>query len=84
VAVHLSNILETEEVGYELSDIALLINSAYPDIRRVINSAQRQLVNGHIAECILVLGKYELSDAQVVDKEINAMAMIIEILGVIK
>jgi replication factor C small subunit len=147
VAVHLSNILETEEVGYELSDIALLINSAYPDIRRVINSAQRQSVHGelvidkqsiiendyklrlleilktqdrknafksirqlladsqvkdyadlfrllydevdsygkgHIAECILVLGKYELSDSQVVDKEINAMAMIIELLGVIK
>ena len=39
---------------------------------------------GHIAECILIIAKYELSDAQVVDKEINAMAMIIEILGVIK
>ena len=129
VAVHLSKILETEEVGHELSDIALLINSAYPDIRRVINSAQRQSVEGeltidkqsivendyklklleiltkqdkpnafknirqlmadsqvkdyadlfrllydevdgygkgHIAECILILGKYELSDSQVV------------------
>ena len=147
VAVHLSKILETEEVGHELSDIALLINSAYPDIRRVINSAQRQSVEGelvidkqsivendyklkllevlktqdrknafknirqlmadsqvkdyadlfrllydevdgygkgHIAECILVISKYELSDAQVVDKEINAMAMIIEILQIIK
>ena len=147
VAVHLSSILENEEVGHELSDLALLINSAYPDIRRVINSAQRQSVEGelvidkqsiiendyklrlleilktqdrknafknirqlladsqvkdyadlfrllydevdsngkgHIAECILVLGKYELSDSQVVDKEINAMAMVIELLGVIK
>jgi replication factor C small subunit len=147
VAVHLSKILETEEVGHELSDIALLINSAYPDIRRVINSAQRQSVEGeltidkqsivendyklklleiltkqdkasafknirqlmadsqvkdyadlfrllydevdsygkgHIAECILIIAKYELSDSQVVDKEINAMAMIIELLGVIK
>jgi len=147
VAVHLSKILENEEVGHELSDLALLINSAYPDIRRVINSAQRQSVQGelvidkqsivendyklklleilekqdrksafknirqlmadsqvkdyadlfrllydevdgygkgHIAECILVIAKYELSDAQVVDKEINAMAMIIEILQTIK
>jgi hypothetical protein len=32
----------------------------------------------------LILGKYELSDSQVVDKEINAMAMVIELLGVIK
>ena len=147
VAVHLSKILENEEVGHELSDIALLINSAYPDIRRVINSAQRQSVEGelvidkqsivendyklklleilktqdrknafksirqlladsqvkdyadlfrllydevdsygkgHIAECILILAKYEQSDAVVVDKEINAMAMVIELLGVIK
>ena len=147
VAIHLSNILTSENVESEVSDIALLVNSGYPDIRRVINSAQRQSIDGkltidkqsivendyklklleilkkqdrksafknirqlmadsqvkdyadlfrllydevdsygkgHIAECILVIAKYELSDSQVVDKEINAMAMIIEILGVIK
>ena len=39
---------------------------------------------GHVADCILTISKYQLSDAQVVDKEINAMAMIIELLGVIK
>ena len=123
------------------------MNTGYPDIRRVINSAQRNVVNGelkldadsviqndyklklleilqtqdkknafknirqlladnqirdfadlfrllydevdtygkgHVAECILVIARYELSDSQVVDKEINAMAMIIELLGVIK
>ena len=37
-----------------------------------------------MAECILIIARYELSDSQVVDKEINAMAMIIELLGVIK
>ena len=147
VAIHLSNILHSEGVESEVSDIALLVNSGYPDIRRVINSAQRQSIDdkltidkqsiiendyklkllkileiqdrksafknirqlmadsqvkdyadlfrllydevdsygkGHIAECILVIAKYELSDSQVVDKEINAMAMIIELLGVIK
>ena len=147
VAVHLSNILKQEGIESELSDIGLLVNSGYPDIRRVINSAQRQCIDGklvidkqsivendyklkllkiletqdrksafnnirqlmadtkvtdfadlfrllydevdsygkgHIAACILVIAKYELSDAQVVDKEINAMAMIIEILQIIK
>jgi len=147
VAIHISNILTSENVESEVSDIALLVNSGYPDIRRVINSAQRQSIGGkltidkqsivendyklklleilkkqdkasafknirqlladsqvkdyadlfrllydevdsygkgHIAECILVIAKYELSDAQVVDKEINAMAMIIEILQTIK
>ena len=39
---------------------------------------------GHVAECILIIAKYELSDVQVPDKEINAMAMLIELLGVIK
>jgi DNA polymerase III delta prime subunit len=147
VAKHLHNILTTENVNYEREDLGLLVNSGYPDIRRVINGAQRQAVDGiltidkqsivendyklkllkiletqekksafnnirqlmadskvtdfadlfrllydevdtygkgHIAACILVIAKYELSDAQVVDKEINAMAMIIEILGIIK
>ena len=147
VAKHLHNILTQENVDYDREDLAILVNSGYPDIRRVINGAQRQSVDGklvidkqsivendyklklleilekqdkksafnnsrkliadakvtdfadlfrllydevdgygkgHIAECILIIAKYELSDAQVVDKEINAMAMIIEILQVIK
>ena len=147
VAKHLHNILTQENVDYDREDLAILVNSGYPDIRRVINGAQRQSVDGklvidkqsivendyklklleilekqdkksafnnvrqlladakvtdfadlfrllydevdsygkgHIAECILVIAKYELSDTQVVDKEINAMAMIIEILQIIK
>ena len=147
VAQKLHNILTEENVNGELEDIKILVDSGYPDIRRVINSAQRNVVRGklqldtgsiiqndyklklleilkiqdkrnafknirqliadsqitdyadlfrllydevdsygqgHIAECILVIAKYELSDSQVVDKEINAMAMLIELLGVIK
>ena len=147
VAQRLNQILEEEEVNFELGDLKILINSGYPDIRRVINSAQRNVVNyiltldkesviqndyklklleilktqdkknafknirqllldnkitdyadlfrllydevdgwgrGHVAECILIIARYELSDGQVPDKEINAMAMIIELLGVIK
>ena len=147
VAKHLHTILTQESVDYDREDLAILVNSGYPDIRRVINGAQRQSVDGklvidkqsivendyklklleilekqdkksafnnvrqlladakvtdfadlfrllydevdsygkgHIAECILILAKYEQSDAVVVDKEINAMAMVIELLGVIK
>jgi hypothetical protein len=131
----------------DMKDLKVLIDSGYPDIRRVINAAQRNVVKGklkldttsiiqndyklkllkilktqdkktafkdirqllldnkitdfadlfrllydevddwgmgHVAECILVIARYELSDTQVVDKEINAMAMLIELLGVIK
>jgi len=147
VASHLYNILHGEGVDFQIDDIKILVNSGYPDIRRVINSSQRNVVNGklkldttsilqndyklkllkilktqnkktafkdirqlladnkitdfadlfrllydevddwgkgHVAECILIISRYELSDSQVVDKEINAMAMVIELLGVIK
>ena len=147
VALHIHNILKEEGIASKMDDVAGLVNAGYPDIRRVINSTQRQVVDGmlvvdkqslvesdykmklmeiikkenkkdafksvrklladsqvtdfaelyklmydevdsygtgHIAECILIIAKYQLSDSQVVDKEINAMAMIIELLGVIK
>ena len=147
VAQHLANILNNENVQYDIKDIATIVNGGYPDIRRVINGAQRQVVSGkltidentitqndyklevldilktqdkknsfqnirqlladskvsdfsdlfrllfdtvddwgkgHIAECILILSKYQQSDAVVVDKEINIMAMFVEIIGSIK
>jgi len=148
VAIHLSDILTKENVKFEVDDIATIINGAYPDIRKVINTSQRQVVDGilrmdarevilndyklqilevlksskskketfseirqiladakvtdfadffrllydevdnygsgHIAEIILLIAKYEQSDSQVVDKEINAMAMLIEILQEIR
>ena len=147
VAKHLHSILIQENIMDSPEDIKILVESGYPDIRRVINSAQRNVVKGklkldissiiqndyklkllkiletqnkknafkeirqlladnkitdyadlfrllyddvdsygvgHVAECILIIARYELSDSQVVDKEINVMAMIIELLGVTK
>ena len=147
VAKHLHNILIQENVMDSPEDIKVLVETGYPDIRRLINSAQRNVVKGklkldtssiiqndyklkllkiletqdkktafnqirqlladnkitdfadlfrllydevdgygkgHVAECILIIARYELSDSQVVDKEINVMAMIIELLGVTK
>jgi DNA polymerase III delta prime subunit len=48
VAKHLRLILKAEFVEFELDDIALIVNAGYPDIRRVINSAQRQVVDGKL------------------------------------
>ena len=147
VALHVSNILKNEKVDATVDDIVTIVNGGYPDIRRVINSIQRQVVNGklvidegmaiqndyknqvldilktqdkknsfknirqvladskitdfsdlfrllfdtvddwgrgHVAECILTLSQYQQSDAVVVDKEINVMAMFVEIIGIIK
>jgi len=147
VAKHTHDILLKENVMSDMKDLKVLIDSGYPDIRRVINASQRNVVKGklkldttsiiqndyklkllkilktqdkkngfkdirqflldnkitdfadlfrllydevdgwgkgHVAECILIIARYELSDGQVPDKEINAMAMLIELLGVIK
>jgi len=147
VAVHLNTILTKEGVKSDINDIVTIVNGGFPDLRRVINAAQRQVVNGelvidegmsiqndyknqvleilktqdkknsfknirqlladskvtdfsdlfrllfdtvddwgrgHVAECILVLSQYQQSDAVVVDKEINIMAMFIEIIGKVK
>ena len=48
VAVHLTKILDEENCVYKLDDLALIVNAGYPDIRRVINSAQRQIVNSRL------------------------------------
>ena len=147
VAVHLNTILTKEGVKSDIEDIVTIVNGGFPDLRRVINAAQRQVVDnklvidegmsiqndyknqvleilktqdkkncfknirqlladskvtdfsdlfrllfdtvddwgrGHVAECILVLAQYQQSDAVVVDKEINIMAMFIEIIGKVK
>ena len=45
VGTHLYNILHKEEVEFQIDDVAVLVNASYPDIRQVINSAQRQVVD---------------------------------------
>ena len=48
VAKRLFDILNEEGVEFENEDLAVLVNSGYPDIRRVLNAAQRQVVNGKL------------------------------------
>src|SRR6056300_1861758 len=45
VAQHLANILGNENIEYDIKDIATIVNGGYPDLRRVINAAQRQVVD---------------------------------------
>ena len=48
VAKHLHNILIQENIMDTPEDIKILVEMGYPDIRRVINSAQQNIVNGKI------------------------------------
>ncbi len=145
VAKRLVQVLEENTVQYDIKDVAAIINSSYPDIRRAINAAQASVVNGnlqldkasaiqanymtevlavlqnsadkksafnkirqiiadskvrdftplytflydnldefahgHVAPCILIIAEAQYKDSSVVDKEINIMAMFVNILG---
>jgi len=145
VAKRLVAVLEEKGVEYDIKDIASIINTSYPDIRRAINAAQASVVNGklqldkasaiqanymteilevlrdpknkqgafgkirqiiadskvrdftplytflydnldeyatgHIGAVILIIAESQYKDASVVDKEINIMAMFINLLG---
>jgi replication factor C small subunit len=48
VAVHLMNILTKENVTYEKQAIATLVNAYYPDIRRIVGTAQQQTRDGKL------------------------------------
>jgi DNA polymerase III delta prime subunit len=145
VAKRLVQVLEENEVTYDIKDVAAIINASYPDIRRALNAAQASVVNGqlqldkasaiqanymteilavlqdskdkksafgkirqiiadskvrdftplytflfdaldefatgHIGPCILIIAEAQFKDASVVDKEINIMAMFVNLLG---
>ena len=48
VAKRIVTILQEQDVKFEMEDLVTLINNGYPDIRRVLNSAQRQVINGEL------------------------------------
>jgi DNA polymerase III delta prime subunit len=43
VAKHIASLLDQEKVKYELSNVAALIKTYYPDIRKIINAAQQSI-----------------------------------------
>jgi replication factor C small subunit len=57
-AQHVASILETENVSYEINELALVVNKYYPDIRKILNTCQVNILDGglKIDESILVSG----------------------------
>ena len=56
VAKHIADILTTERVAFELSDLKVLLDAHYPDIRKVIQECQLHSHSG-----VLEINKSELS-----------------------
>ena len=48
VAKRIVSILKEQNIEFEMEDLVTLINNGYPDIRRVLNSAQRQVIDGKL------------------------------------
>ena len=71
VAIHLSNILKEESIDYSNDNVVSLVQSGYPDIRRVINSAQRQVVDGKLVvdQQALIENDYKLSLIKILKEE---------------
>ena len=46
VAKRLVQVLEKNQIQFDIKDVAAIINASYPDIRRAINAAQASVVNG--------------------------------------
>ena len=68
VAVRVSQILQTEKVTFKPEDLVSIINAGYPDIRRILNSCQRQVVNGE-----LNVDKQSLIEANYMDKVLELL-----------
>jgi DNA polymerase III delta prime subunit len=46
VAVHISKLLKSEGVQFEVKDLVPIIDASYPDIRKIINTCQMNSVKG--------------------------------------
>ena len=84
----LLKILETQNKKNAFVQIRQLLAdnkiTDFADLFRLLYDEVDGYGKGHVAECILIIARYELSDSQVVDKEINIMAMMLEIIIDIK
>ena len=62
VAVHVMKILDTENVSYEKGTLAALVTSYYPDIRRILNNSQLQVIDGKLQINVdeIIAGDYKL------------------------
>jgi len=48
VAIHLKNILDKETIKYTSQDLGYIVNTYYPDIRKILNYSQQSIIDGVI------------------------------------
>ena len=70
VAVQLDKILKSEDINYDIKDLVPIIDSSYPDIRKVINTCQLNSVKG-----VLKLSKNDLLDSDFKTKILDILKL---------
>lgn len=68
VAKRIVDILNEQQVNYKMEDVATIINAGYPDIRRVLNSCQRQVIDNN-----LIIDKASLVQANYMTKVLDIL-----------
>jgi replication factor C small subunit len=60
IAKHVAKVLEQEEVSYTMDDIKILVTQFYPDVRKMLNTAQLSNQDGelHIDKSVIVSSNY--------------------------
>lgn len=48
VAIRMDTILKAEQISFKPEDLVSIINTGYPDIRRILNTCQRQVINSEL------------------------------------
>ena len=48
VASHVYKILHNEGIDFQIGDIGLVVTAGYPDLRKIINDLQRQVIDGKL------------------------------------
>ena len=70
VAQHVSTVLDQEDIYYEVSDLALVVNKHYPDIRKILNTCQVNTIDNKLVIDDSILTSSNYTDA--ILKELKA------------
>lgn len=67
VAKHVYGILNQENIEFQLEDLAAVVNSSYPDFRKIINDCQKYIIDNKLT-LPATLGKNEDVQSKILDE----------------
>jgi DNA polymerase III delta prime subunit len=84
VARYLNTILEAENIEFDIREVAPIINTFYPDIRRIINNVQKHIIDDKFVSPTTLTNNADIEN-QIIDeltkKSKNAFAIIRQLIA---